>query len=75
MSKARGQSQWRAARRGSNMYKVRPANVGKGRKFSHLQVVYLRNKNGVIQKDSWGKPIILKVIPHFNNQHYGNLGS
>lgn len=63
MSKARGASAARSARRGTNMYKVRPSNVGKGKRFSRIQVI-----------STWDtlhyKPIITKIIYHFNDQHY-----
>lgn len=63
MSKARGASAARSARRGANMYKVRPSNVGKGKRFSRMQVI-----------STWDtlhhKPIITKIIYHFNDQHY-----
>lgn len=39
MSKARGASAARSARRGANMYKVRPSNVGKDKRFSRMQVI------------------------------------
>lgn len=40
MSKARGASAARRNRRGADMIKVRPSNVGRGKRFSHLQYVY-----------------------------------
>ena len=63
MSKARGASVARSARRGTNMYKVRPSNVGKGKRFSRMQVI-----------STWDtlhhKPINTKINYHFNDQHY-----
>lgn len=70
MSKARGASAARSARRGANMYKVRPSNVGPGKRFSHLQYVYEDYDvlgNPVVKN---GKATIVKTIPHFNDQHY-----
>lgn len=70
MSKARGASAARSARRGANMYKVRPSNVGRGKRFSRLQYVYEDYDvlgNPVVKN---GKATIVKTIPHFNDQHY-----
>lgn len=63
MSKARGASAARRNRRGADMIKVRPSNVGKGKRFSRMQVI-----------STWDtlhhKPIITKIIYHFNDLHY-----
>lgn len=63
MSKARGASAARRNLRGADTVKVRPGNVGKGKRFSHVQVI-----------STWDelhhKPIISKIIYHFSDQHY-----
>lgn len=70
MSKARGASAARSARRGANMYKVRPSNVGPGKRFSRIQHVFKCNRLGQPILDKWGNSIILKTIIHFNDQHF-----
>lgn len=74
MSKARGASAARSARRGANMYKVRPSNIGPGKRFSRIQHVFKYTsedkRNHSLVLDKWGNPIILKTIIHFNDQHY-----
>lgn len=75
MSKARGASAARSARRGANMYKVRPSNVGPGKRFARIQHVFKYTSKDKLKKrslvlDKWGNPIILKTIIHFNDQHY-----
>lgn len=63
MSKARGASAARRHVRRADIFKVRPSNVGKGKRFNRMQVI-----------SEWDelhhKPIISKVIYHFNDQHY-----
>jgi hypothetical protein len=63
MSKARGASAARRRGRRADFFKVRPSNVGKGKRFNRMQVI-----------SEWDelhhKPIISKVIYHFNDQHY-----
>lgn len=63
MSKARGASAARRHRRGADIFKVRPSNVGAGKRFNRIQVI-----------STWDelhhKPVISKIIYHFNDQHY-----
>lgn len=52
MSKARGASAARSARRRANMYKVRPSNVGPGKQFARIQHVFKYTSEDKLKKRS-----------------------